>query len=70
MVLVCNNPAGAAEVLAALADHSDPAAQMRLVRMHGRKALAREALHLDPRWTEALGIIARYEENPSLDLDL
>jgi beta-N-acetylhexosaminidase len=70
MVLVCNNPAGAAEVLAALADHSDPAAQMRLVRMHGRKALAREALHLDPRWSEALEIIARYEENPSLDLDL
>ncbi|WP_428610273.1 beta-N-acetylhexosaminidase [Sedimenticola sp.] len=70
MVLVCNNPAGAVEVLESLADYSDPAAQMRLIRMHGRKALSRDALHLDPRWTHALDIIARYEENPALDLDL
>lgn len=70
MVLVCNNPIGAAEVLESLIDYSDPAAQMRLVRMHGRKALTREALHLDPRWTEALEITARYDETPSLNLDL
>ncbi len=70
MVLVCNNPAAAAEVLEALVEYSDPAAQMRLVRMHGRKALPRDALHLDPRWKQALEITAQYEENPSLDLDL
>lgn len=70
MVLVCNNPSGAAEVLEALADYTDPAAQMRLVRMHGRKALSKDALHLDPRWKHAMEIIAQYEENPSLDLDL
>jgi len=70
MVLVCNNPAGAAEVLEALVQYSDPAGQMRLVRMHGRKALSRDALHLDPKWKNALELIAQYEENPSLDLDL
>jgi len=70
MVLVCNNPEGAVEVLDALADYSDPAAQMRIVRMHGRKAPSRETLHLDPRWKEAVEIVARYEENPSLELDL
>ena len=70
MILVCNNPSGAGEVLESLADHSDPAAQMRIVRMHGRNSQRRETLHLDPRWKEAVEIIARYEENPSLDLDL
>lgn len=70
MVLVCNNPAGAAEVLEALIQYSNPAAQMRLVRMHGRKALSRDTLHLDKKWKNALEIITQYEENPSLDLDL
>ncbi|MCW8908682.1 MAG: beta-N-acetylhexosaminidase [Sedimenticola sp.] len=70
MVLVCNNPIGAAEVLDSLVDYRDPAAQMRIIRMHGRRAQRREKLHLDPRWKEAVEIIARYEENPSLDLDL
>lgn len=37
MILVCNHPAGAEEVLEELEQHTDPAAQMRLVRMHGRK---------------------------------
>lgn len=70
MVLVCNNPAGAAEVLEALEQYSDPAAQMRLVRMHGRKSLSRDALHLNYKWKNAMEIITQYEENPSLDLDL
>lgn len=70
MVLVCNNPAGAGEVLEALANYSNPAAQMRLVRLHGRKALSRDALHLNQKWKNALELIAQYEENPSLDLDI
>lgn len=70
MVLVCNNPAGAAEVLDALVEYSNPAAQMRLVRMHGRKRFTRETLHLNQKWKNALELISQYEENPSLDLDL
>lgn len=70
MVLVCNNPAGAAEVLDALVEYSNPAAQMRLVRMHGRKTFSRETLHLNQKWKNALELISQYEENPSLDLDL
>lgn len=70
MVLVCNNPIGAAEVLDALIEYSNPAAQMRLIRMHGRKALTREALHSDRRWKEAVELITEYEASPSLDLDL
>ncbi|MCW8890659.1 MAG: beta-N-acetylhexosaminidase [Sedimenticola sp.] len=70
MVLVCNNPTGAMEVLDELRDYSSPAAQMRLIRMHGRKGVSREALHLDQRWKQAVELIAQYEENPSLNLDL
>ena len=36
MVLVCNNPEGADEVLRSLEGYNDPVAQIRLVRLHGR----------------------------------
>ena len=35
ILLVCNNPAGADEVLESLQDYSNPASQMRMIRMHG-----------------------------------
>ena len=53
-----------------LADHADPAAQTRLVRMHGRHGLCREHLHLQPRWQAAVRLVADYEESPPLSLDL
>jgi beta-N-acetylhexosaminidase len=70
MVLVCNHRDGAEQVLSALADHSDPASQMRLVRMHGRHPVSRDEVHLDPRWRTALDAIAEYEEAPLLSLEL
>jgi len=68
MILVCNNTAGAAEVLDRLSDYNNPACQMRLIRMHGRNALQREQLHLDARWRAALALVDEYEANPSLEL--
>ncbi len=35
ILLVCNNSAGADEVLESLAGYSNPASQMRMIRMHG-----------------------------------
>ena len=70
MVLVCNNPSGAARVLESLSDYSDPAAQMRLIRMHGRKPINRDQMHLDPRWRQAVAALSEYEDSPVLDLDL
>ena len=70
MVLVCNNPAGAAQVLEGLVDYTDPVSQMRLIRMHGRKQVDREQMHLDPRWRDAVALVAGYESSPVLDLDL
>ncbi len=70
MVLVCNNPEGAAQVLHELVDYVDPVAHTRLVRMHGRKTYGRHALRQESRWQQAVRVIARYAQNPALDLDL
>ena len=37
ILLVCNNPEGADEVLESLSGYSNPATQMRMVRLHGRE---------------------------------
>ncbi|OQX47505.1 MAG: hypothetical protein B0D85_01280 [Candidatus Sedimenticola endophacoides] len=69
MILVCNDPQGAAEVLQSLEAYSDPVSQMRLIRMHGRRSYRRDQLHLEPKWAEALALVAEFEGNPSLDLN-
>jgi len=68
MVLVCNNPPAAAEVLEELTDHDEPAGHVRMLRMHGRSTVSRADLHLDPLWQEAVKIVASYDETPSLSL--
>ncbi len=51
ILLVCNNPVGADEVLESLRDYSNPASQLRMVRMHGR---AVEAERFEtPAWQSA-----------------
>ncbi len=70
MILVCNNQDGAAQVLEELVDYRDPASQVRMVRMHGRGHVNRDEMHLDPRWKAAVDAIARYDESPSLNLDI
>ncbi len=70
MVLVCNDREGAIQALGELKQYTDPAAQMRLIRMHGRRAVSRAEMHLDPRWKEAVEMAAGYESSPLLDLDL
>ena len=71
MVLVCNNRAGAVEVLEALADHVDPAAHLRMLRMYGRGRASRDDMHLDPLWHQAVRDLAEAFEaaEPELDLD-
>ena len=69
MVLVCNNPDGAAEVLDSLSDYNNPASQMRLVRMHGKMSVTPEQVREDKRWRLALDAISEWDENRPLDLD-
>jgi beta-N-acetylhexosaminidase len=69
MVLVCNQRDEAVKVAEALTDYQDPVAHTRMARMHGRHALAWEALQQDPRWEQAVAAVKGYEDNPELDLE-
>ena len=54
MVLVCNDPAAADQVLAGLGHYDDPVSHLRLVRMHGRENPTREQLALDQAYLDAV----------------
>jgi beta-N-acetylhexosaminidase len=70
MLLVCNNRPAACETVAALHGHDDPAALLRLLRMHGRGDGGMDSLHLDPKYQLALRDVGALEELASLDLGL
>ncbi len=70
MVLVCNNPGGAVEVLDALTDYHDPVAHSRMVRLHGRPARNLERLHEDARWRDAATLAASLSSENNLALNL
>ena len=71
MVLVCNNPDGAREVLDDLRDYHDPVAHSRIARLHGRPARRWDRLREDTRWHNAVTLAARLtsEDNLALNLD-
>ncbi|WP_316364311.1 beta-N-acetylhexosaminidase [Candidatus Thiodiazotropha sp. CDECU1] len=70
MVLVCNNRPAAIEILDRLKEYDDPAAHVRLVRMHGRKSQTMQQLHLDPQWRRAVNRLSMAPEEINLDLGL
>lgn len=55
MILVCNNPQGAMEVLDGLGPVDNPMARQRLARMHGRQPNTRQALQSSADWWQAVG---------------
>ena len=57
MVLVCNDPAGAVDVLQQLRGHDDAASQLRRVRMHGRPAPLLVELTRQTGYREAVAMI-------------
>lgn len=70
MVLVCNNPEGAIEVLESLSDYSNPVSHSRLARMHGHSHYSRKNLHMKTRWRNAVKILDKMQKQESFDLDL
>jgi len=70
MVLACNNRRGAVEVLDALAGFQDPAGELRMLRMHGRKPISRDQVHRDPRWTAAVNALADFAAEESMSFRL
>ena len=68
MVLVCNNRKAVIEVLDKLEHSPDPAAQVRLIRMHGRNPLTYPEMRRDHEWRNVSREIAALEIMPELDL--
>ena len=54
MVLVCNDPAAAGELLDGLGQHDNPVSLLRLARMHGRHPVKRADLLADAGYREAV----------------
>lgn len=59
MVLVCNDPGAAEQVLSRLAVRDDAASQLRRVRMHGRPGLERERLAGLARYRDAVHMVSQ-----------
>jgi len=60
MVLVCNDSRQADILLDTIQHEPEPAALVRLARMHGRGRPAPDAAHHDPSWREALAAVRNY----------
>lgn len=70
MVLVCNQPEHAAQVVESLSDYHDPAAQLRLARMHGRAFPEPAILRAGQRWQNAVRLLEGCQAERWLDMDL
>jgi beta-N-acetylhexosaminidase len=70
MVLVCNHPEGAAEVLASLEDYRNPVSQMRLVRMHGKPVYDLDSLKKLKEWQSAQQLANRLNEKANMELNV
>jgi beta-N-acetylhexosaminidase len=64
ILLVCNNPDGADEVLESLREYSNPATQMRMIRLHGQQAHAR--LFDGSDWNKACEQLDRFNRRLGL----
>jgi len=69
MLLVCNNQAGARDVLEAAGGAAEPVTQARLMRMHGRRARELQALQQLDEWQSAVAQLTALDKTPELDLD-
>jgi len=70
MVLVCNNPEAAGDVLEALESYNNPVSRMRLVRMHGKPGFDIAALKRQGSWQQAVKLAADLNENANLELNV
>ncbi len=70
MVLVCNHSAAAQQVLESLEGYSNPASQMRLIRMHGRGKIMRDELMASEKWRLVSAQVNQLEDDPNLSLNV
>jgi beta-N-acetylhexosaminidase len=72
ILLVCNNPAGADEVLDALEDYNNPTSQLRMIRLHGQPSPQSNDLFATQSWQETVALLDRFnaQEFPGESGDL
>ncbi len=70
MVLVCNNPEGATEVLESLQDYCDPVSQVRLAHMHGQGRMSATDVREDARWLKAMEYLTLLQNDSTGELGL
>ena len=69
LVLLCNAPDDVPAVIDMLDGYADPAAELRLMRLRGRKHDGWTALRASARWREARALIDELEAPPKLELE-
>jgi beta-N-acetylhexosaminidase len=69
MLPVCNNRASVIALLEGLAVEPEPTSRLRLVRLHGRDGVSRQALTALPEWTRSQELLARFAAAPALNLE-
>lgn len=69
MVLVCNNREGAIQIIDGFKPEHNPVLHARLARMHGRHPVTWQALHQDPQWHQAVQVVERLAQDPSMEFD-
>jgi beta-N-acetylhexosaminidase len=70
MVLVCNHPEAASQIMEALDEEPDPVSIARLARMHGRRGPDWKALTASDTWRRAREILERLDDSPLMELDV
>ena len=69
MLPVCNNRASVIALLDGLNVEPEPTSRLRLVRLHGREGVSREALTALPEWARSQELLARVAAAPALKLE-
>jgi beta-N-acetylhexosaminidase len=69
LVLLCNCPELVPDVIERLDGYTDPAAQLRLMRLRGRPAPGLAELRKLPRWQTARSIVESLSAPPALELE-
>jgi len=66
MLLVCNNPQGADEVLKSLEGYNNPVSQLRLVRLHGRPINKKARLFSSSKWKHEINRLHHFMQQTEL----
>jgi beta-N-acetylhexosaminidase len=69
LVLLCNAPEQIPPVLESLQGYVDPAAQLRLTRLHGSGELEWQSLHASVDYRQAVALVAPLCARPKLELE-